>query len=129
MKISELRANSKKVDIEGTVTELSEVKEGKGFTYANGVLQDDTGSVALTLWNREVSEVSVGDRIRITNGYIKVFNDTLQLSAGKFGKLTVIDAVKRDAKPSQMLEQNKLDALEHHCKVILQIVNDMRKEQ
>ena len=44
----------------------------------------------MTLWNQQVKQVMVGDKIKIENGYAKSFRNILQLSTGRNGKLTVI---------------------------------------
>ena len=44
----------------------------------------------MTLWNEQVKQVMVGNKIKIENGYAKSFRNILQLSTGKYGKLTVI---------------------------------------
>jgi replication factor A1 len=57
---------------------------------ANATLKDETGKITLTLWNEQISQVKVGDKIKIENGYAKSFRNVLQLSTGKYGKITVI---------------------------------------
>ncbi|PVX23040.1 MAG: hypothetical protein CW716_13080 [Candidatus Bathyarchaeum sp.] len=57
---------------------------------ADATIEDETGKITLTLWNDQIAQVSVGDRIRIENGYIKSFRDVLQLNSGKYGTLTVL---------------------------------------
>ena len=35
-------------------------------------------------------KVKLGDKVKIEKGYVKSFRDVLQLSTGKYGKLTVL---------------------------------------
>jgi replication factor A1 len=56
---------------------------------ANATLKDETGSITLTLWNEQISQIKVGDKVKIENGYAKSFRNVLQLSTGKYGKITV----------------------------------------
>lgn len=96
MKISELKAGQGKVDVEVKVKSKNEPrvmqKYGKELRVANAVVEDDSGEIALTLWNDDVDKVNVGATIRITNGYVSEFNGQKQLTSGKFGKLEVVGA-------------------------------------
>lgn len=96
MKINELRDGARKVDIEATVVEKSDAREVRSrwtndtYMVADATIEDETGKITLTLWNEQVEQVSVGDRIRIENGYVKSFREILQLNSGKYGTLTVL---------------------------------------
>jgi len=96
LKINELRDGARKVDIEATVVEKSDAREVRSrwtndtYMVADATIEDETGKITLTLWNEQVEQVSVGDRIRIENGYVKSFREILQLNSGKYGTLTVL---------------------------------------
>ncbi len=96
MKINELRDGMRKVDVEGNVIEKSDAREVRSrytnetFKVADATIEDETGTITLTLWNEQVMQVNVGDRVKIENGYIKSFRDILQLNSGKYGSLTVL---------------------------------------
>jgi len=86
----------KRVDVEAQVTEKGNTREVmsrfKDETYkvADAVVADETGSIKLTLWNEQIDQVNVNDRIKIENGYVTSFKGEIQLNAGKYGKLTVL---------------------------------------
>jgi len=94
MKIADIKPNQGSINIEAVVTEISEPREinkyGRTLKVATATLKDDSGEIKLTLWNDEIAKVKTGAKIRITNGYAKQFQDELQLTAGKFGKIEVI---------------------------------------
>jgi replication factor A1 len=96
VKISDIKEGDNEINIEAEVTEKSyarEVRSKYGYRplmVANATLKDETGSITLTLWNEQISQVKVGDKIKIENGYAKSFRNILQLSTGKHGKITVI---------------------------------------
>lgn len=98
MKLGELRAGQGKIDVEAEVTEKGEArtfqKFGKEGKVCNATLKDDSGTIKLTLWNDEVDAVNVGDKVKITNGYVSEFQGEKQLSAGRFGKLEVVNGNK-----------------------------------
>ena len=96
MKINELSDGMRKVDIEAKVIEKSDAREVRSrytnetYKVADATIEDETGTITLTLWNEQVEQVNVGDRVKIENGYIKSFRDVLQLNSGKYGSLTVL---------------------------------------
>ncbi|MBT4135518.1 hypothetical protein HOD75_03450 [archaeon] len=91
VKISELQAGQGNVDVEGTVKEVGEVrtfnKFGRDLSVANAMLEDDSGSIKLSLWNDDATKYKSGDKIKITNGYVSEFQGEKQLTSGKFGKI------------------------------------------
>jgi replication factor A1 len=96
MHINELQARQGKVDLEGEIVSKEEPrtfsKFGKDGKVCNAMLKDETGEVKLTLWNEHVDQVNVGDKVKITNGYVGEWQGEKQLSTGKFGSLEVIGA-------------------------------------
>ena len=94
MKISEIGVGGK-IEVEGTIKSMEEPKifnkYGKDLKLVNAMLEDDSGSIKLTLWNDEAEKVTEGSKVKIVNGYCSEFRGDKQLSAGKFGKLEVLE--------------------------------------
>jgi replication factor A1 len=95
VKINDIKEGDGEINIEAEVTEKSYAREvrskyGRVLMVADATLKDETGRITLTLWNEQVKQVMVGDRVKIENGYAKSFKGVLQLSTGKYGKLTVM---------------------------------------
>ena len=94
MKISDLKDGTGKVDIEAKVVEREATREVNtkfGHTkVANAVIEDDSGTISLTLWGDDADKVKEGDTVKIENGFVKEWNNSLQLSVGKYGKMTVL---------------------------------------
>ena len=94
MQIKDLQPKQGKVDIEVEVKEIGDVREfqkfGKVGRVANATVADETGTIKLTLWNEDIDKIKVGDKLKITNGFVSEFQGEKQLSAGRFGKLEVI---------------------------------------
>ncbi len=94
MKIAELKNGTGKVNLTAKVVEKEETREvntkfGK-TTVANATIEDDSGTIILVLWGEETQKINQGDTVKIENGFVKEWNGSLQLSAGKFGKLSVL---------------------------------------
>jgi ssDNA-binding replication factor A large subunit len=95
VKISDIKDGDNEINVEGEVTEKTYAREvrskyGRVLMVADATLKDETGKIVLTLWNEQVKQVMVGDKIKIENGYAKTYKNILQLSIGKYGKITVI---------------------------------------
>ena len=96
MDIKDLRNGMKRVDVEAQVTEKGNPREvmsrykDETYTVADAVISDETGSIKLTLWNEQIDQVNVNDKVKIENGYVTSFKGEIQLNAGKYGKLTVV---------------------------------------
>ncbi len=94
MQIKDLKTGTANVEVEAEIVDVEAPREvnkmGRALRVANVTLKDDTGTIALVLWNDNIDKVQVGDRVHITNGYVNSWQDKTQLTLGKFGKLDVI---------------------------------------
>jgi replication factor A1 len=85
----------KRVTVEANVVEKGETREVRSrykdetYNVADAVVADETGSIKLTLWNEQIDQVDVGNKIKIENGYVTSFKGEIQLNVGKFGTMTV----------------------------------------
>jgi replication factor A1 len=94
MKISEVQINQRDFDITGTITDKSGIREfskfGRTGRVCNCVLKDESGEITLVLWNEEIDKINEGDKVKITNGYVKEYQGAKQVSVGKFGSFELI---------------------------------------
>lgn len=90
--IIDLEYNITGVDVEGEIAKVDSPrkvkskKDEKEHIVANATLQDKSGEIILVLWDLKVSQVGLGDKIRIEYGYVKSFRNKLQLNIG-YGRL------------------------------------------
>lgn len=95
MKIGELKDGMKRVSVEAKVTEKSDPREvlsrfkDQTHKVATAMIEDETGTIKLTLWNEQIDRVNVNDRIKVENGYVTSFRGEIQLNVGRYGTLTV----------------------------------------
>jgi replication factor A1 len=95
MNIKDLRNGMKRVTVEANVVEKGETRQVKSrykdetYDVADAVVADETGSIKLTLWNEQIDQVDVGNKVKIENGYVTSWSGQLQLNVGKFGTMTV----------------------------------------
>ena len=122
MKVNQLKPMQGKVDIEVEVVEVGDIREfqkfGKSGRVATATVKDDSGEIKLTLWNEDIDKVKPGCIIKITNGYVSEFQGESQLTAGRFGKLEVIDekgvkedqkATKKETKKEEDVEESEVE--------------------
>ena len=95
MNVSEITANMKKVDLIGTIATIAEprtvnLKTGGTTEVADAIVQDASGSITVPIWGADIAKFRKGDRVEIKNGYSTSYKDKLQVSIGKYGKITLL---------------------------------------
>lgn len=94
--IAELEDGMKDVTVEGEIQKISASRNvkshstGKPLTVANADLRDDTETILLVLWNEQISQVKVGDKVRIEFGYVNSYRGINQLNVGRIGRLIIL---------------------------------------
>ena len=83
--------------MEGEIIEKAMAREVRSrqrwqtLTVTEATLKDDSGDIVLMMWNEQIKQGNVGDRVRIENGYFKLYRGMRQLNIGKVGKLIKLD--------------------------------------
>lgn len=99
MEIKDIQAKKGNVDVVFTIvskdTPRTFEKFGKQGRVCNAKGKDGSGEITLTLWNEQIDEVDVGDKVRLQNGWCSEYKDEKQLSTGKFGKLEVVEKAEQ----------------------------------
>lgn len=96
MKIEELKDGMKRVNVVGKIVQKSDTREVRSrykdetYRVADALIDDDSGTIKLTLWNEQIDRVNVNDRVKIENGYITTFRGEIQLNVGRYGTLSVV---------------------------------------
>ena len=93
--IKDLRVGMKRINIKARVLEVSQprvVATRFGFyaNVTNVLVTDETGTIQLPLWNKQIDEISAGALIQVENANVIVFRGVLQLKVGRSGKVSVI---------------------------------------
>ncbi len=96
LKISDLRVGMKKISITGEVTEVSNpTKVHTQFrdnaVVSNAVIEDETGTILLCLWDQQVNSVTAGNHVEIKNAHVASFKGEKQLRLGKTGTVNVLE--------------------------------------
>ena len=65
-------------------------KFGTTTTLTEATLEDDSGTVRLTLWGQQSEGLEEGSEVEIVGGFTKEFRDELQLGIGRKGSIKVV---------------------------------------
>jgi len=96
VKISELKVGMSNVTLKAKVADLTEPREimtrfGTVTSLTEATLEDDSGSIKMTLWGKQSEGIEKGKEVEVTNGFTKEFRDELQLGIRKGGSIKVVE--------------------------------------
>jgi replication factor A1 len=93
MKINEIKRGMSDITVEGKIVDKSEPRRVSTRygprSVADATLQDETGSIKLSLWEEKIDSVNIGDKVKIGSAYVTEFRNELQLSIPRSGKLEI----------------------------------------
>jgi len=97
MKVKDLRPENKVDEILLTIREKGPARDvttrSGGMTKVCDAkaVDEDGDEIGVSLWNGEIDRVKLNARIRITNGWVREWRGNMQVTAGRYGKLEVLD--------------------------------------
>ena len=97
MKIGDLKSFSRKVYTVAKVISIGEVREvtsrndNPSHQVCEALIADDTGSVYLTLWDDNISQIEEDMILKLDNAYVNVFKASMRLNLGRYGNFTVLE--------------------------------------
>jgi replication factor A1 len=105
--IEDLRVGMKNVSLKAKILEVAEPKRvftryGNSASFAKLLMGDETGTIKLCLWNGQISDVSAGEIVQITNAKAAMYRGERYLKLGKNGRLSK-EALKPLAQSAKLL--------------------------
>jgi len=96
LRIGDLKSGMNRINLKARVLEIpkprSVITRFGGFAkVTNASIADETGIIQLSLWNKQIDAVSVGDLIRVENARVVAFRGERQLRVSRGGQLSVIE--------------------------------------
>ena len=93
--VAEAKDMKSGINVQGKIRDKGEIREVKtkfGDTkVCDAWLEDESGSIKLTLWAEDTEKVKNGDEVKLEGGYTTTFREVVQLNKGrKDGKLEVL---------------------------------------
>jgi hypothetical protein len=95
-RIEDLKSGMNRIDLKARIIEIPRPRNvitrfGGFATVTNTNIADETGTIQLPLWNKQINAVSVGDVIQVENARVVTFRGERQLRVGRGGQLSVIE--------------------------------------
>ena len=95
MKIEELKSGMNNVNLRAKIVDISEPREvmtkfGTSTVLSVATVEDETGTIKLTLWGNDSNGIEEGKDVEINGGFVKEFRDELQLNVGRKGTIKVV---------------------------------------
>jgi len=98
MKINEIKRGMSGISVEGKIADISEPRRVSTRygqrSVADATLQDETGSIKLSLWEEKIDSVNIRDKVKVSGAYVTEFKNQLQLNIPQSGKLEIIEENK-----------------------------------
>ncbi len=96
LQIRDLKSGMKQIDLEAKVLKIQNpipvvTRFGEFAKVTNVSIKDETGTIQLPLWNKQIDTVSVGDTIRVENARVVTFRGERQLRVSRGGQLSVVE--------------------------------------
>ncbi len=91
----------KGVDVTAKIVEVPPIKPvisrwGSQCYVSNVMISDETGLIRLSLWNKQIDKVRVGDEVELTNCYVSRFAGQPQLRLRRKSTMSVINHLQRE---------------------------------
>ncbi len=95
IQIKDLVVRMRNVIVKARVLDISKPKVvvtrfGFQTFVANAVLADETGTIELSLWNKQIDLISIKDVIMVENGHVASFRGKRQLRLGRGGRISIV---------------------------------------
>ena len=105
--IRDVRSGMNHVSLRAKILEVAEPRRvitgyGNYASVAKALIEDETGTIRLCLWNEQIGSVSVGDTVRIENARASLFRGERQLSIGTRGLLTNVKDFESQITPTDL---------------------------
>jgi replication factor A1 len=96
--IRDLRTGMSQVNLRARVLEIPEPRQvltrfGNYASVAHALIEDETGTIKLCLWNEQIKSVSIGDTIQVDNARMSSFRGERQLSVGRKGTISNVETL------------------------------------
>lgn len=109
MNIGDLDVGANNVAVTAKVKEITDIRDVQTKygpnTVADAIIDDDTGTIKLVLWGKQIGLVKPGLRISLTGGYVKEWRGEKQLGIGKTGSIKVVEAQPEAKAPKEEVEE------------------------
>lgn len=95
VKIGEIVPGMRNIEVVGRIVSMGERKRVETrfgpAEVAAAILRDETGSIRLNLWRRQIDTVREGDLVMLVNAFASSFGGVVELNVGGDGRIIVLE--------------------------------------
>ncbi|ADL19167.1 single-strand DNA-binding protein [Acidilobus saccharovorans 345-15] len=84
-------------------------RDGSTHRVADALVGDESGSILMTLWDRNIDSVRPGAVITVRNGFVGTFKGHMRLNLGRGGTLSESDAQIENVNTSNNLSDKVVE--------------------
>jgi len=99
-KIGQINSSTRGITVTAQVVWKGDKKEVETrfgpATVSWAILEDETGSIRLNLWRKQIDMARVGDTIRLVNAFVRVYREEIELNVGSDGRIELLERGSRD---------------------------------
>ena len=112
MKIADLETGMNNVMVTGTIREVTDLRDVQTKygpnTVANALLEDDSGTIKLVLWGKQIDKAKVGTTVEIKGGYVNEWRNEKQLNLSRNAELNVVSGAPEEEEEIIELNEEKI---------------------
>lgn len=115
VKLETLGVNSKEINTRVKVVEKKNEKDvvskmdGSSHKVAEFLVGDETGCIVMSLWDDSINQIEAGKTYDISNARITVFETSMRLNPGKYGKISPASEEIADVKVDNNLSDRQVE--------------------
>jgi len=95
VKICDIQPEMRNIEVTGRIVSISERRQVQTkfgpAEVATATLEDETGSIPLSLWRQQIDMVKEGDNVKLTNAFSRTFGGKPNLNIGKEGQIITVE--------------------------------------
>lgn len=94
VKVSEIQADMRNIEVTGRIVRISERRHVQtkfgAVDVATATLEDETGSIDVSLWREQIDSVHEGETVKLINAFTRTYRNRPQLNIGRDGQIIIV---------------------------------------
>jgi len=95
VKISDIQPDMRNIEVTGRIVRIGERRQVQTkfgpAEVTTATLEDETGSINLSLWRQQIDLVKEGDNVKLTNAFARTFGGQPTLNIGRGGQIITVE--------------------------------------
>jgi len=114
-KVANLNPQSRHLNLTAKVVSKNPVRDvvsrrdNSNHRVTEVLVEDETGSVLLTLWDDDIEKVNEDDVLDINNAYVTLFRGSMRLNTGRFGSFEKSEEVIEEVNTDNNLSERQFE--------------------